>query len=64
MEVDEELPTMVPEAKPRAKARPIKKMATNKMSSDESDVMKNVRFLDLEEDVSPLGKSRESVATR
>ena len=51
MEVDEEPPTIVPKAKPRAKARPVKKMATNKMSSDESDVMKSVRFLDLEEDV-------------
>ena len=60
MEVDEEPPTIMPEAKPRAKARPTKKMATNKMSSDESDGAKSVRFLDLEEDVSPLGTSRES----
>ena len=58
MEADEEPPTIVPEAKPRAKARPIKKMATNKISNDESDAMKSVRFLGLEEDVSPLGKCR------
>ena len=58
MEVDNEPPTIMLEAKPRAKARPTKKMATNKISSDESDGTKSVRFLDLEEDVSPLGKSR------
>ena len=55
MEVDNEPATIMPEAKPCAKARPTKKMATNKISSDESDGAKSVRFLDLEEDVSPLG---------
>ena len=55
----DEPPTVLPEAKPRAKARPIRKLASNKMSSDESVDDKSVRFLDEEEDVSPLGKSRE-----
>ena len=32
----DEPPTILPEAKPRAKARPIRKLASNKMSSDES----------------------------
>ena len=55
----DEPPTVLPEGKPRAKARPIRKLASNKMSSDESVEDKSVRFLNEEEDVSPLGKSRE-----
>ena len=55
----EEPPTVLPEAAPRAKARPIRKLASNKMSSDEQVGHKSVTFLDEEEDVSPLGKSRE-----
>ena len=55
----DEPPTVLPEAKPRAKARPIRKLTSNKMSSDESADDKSVRFLVEEEDVSPLDKSRE-----
>ena len=51
----DEPPTILPEAKPRAKTRPIRKLASNKTSSDESVDDKSVRFLDEEEDVSPLG---------
>ena len=58
-EAGDEPPTILPEAKPRAKARPIRRLTSNKMSSDESVDDKSVRFLDEEEDVSPLGKSRE-----
>ena len=35
-EAGDEPPTILPEAKPRAKARPIRKLTSNKMSSDES----------------------------
>ena len=55
----DEPPTVLPEAKPRAKARPIRKLTSSKMSSDESVEARSVRFLDEEEDVSPLGQSRE-----
>ena len=41
----DEPPTVLPEAKPRAKARPIRKLTSNKMSSDESADDKSVRFL-------------------
>ena len=58
-EAGDEPPTILPDAKPRAKARPVRKLTSNKMSSDESVDDKSVRFLDEEEDVSPLGKSRE-----
>ena len=55
----DEPPTVLPEAKPRAKARPIRKLTSNKMSSDESVDDKSVRLLDKKGDVSPLCKSRE-----
>ena len=55
----DEPPTVLPEAASRAKDRPIRKSASNKMSSDESVGYKSVKFLDEEEDVTPLGKSRE-----
>ena len=58
MEIRDEPPTILPEAKPRTKARPIRKLATNKMSGDESSAAKSAPFLDLEGDVSPLGKPR------
>ena len=57
---DEEPPTIAPKLKPRAKSRPIQKTTSNKMSIDESNAAKSVKFLDADEDVSPLGKPRES----
>ena len=55
----DEPPTVLPEATPRAKARPVRKLASNKMSIHELVGHKSVTFLEEEEDVSPLGKSRE-----
>ena len=55
----DEPPTILPDAPSKAKARPLRKSAANKMSGDESVGRKSVTFLEEEEDVSPLGKSRE-----
>ena len=49
----DDTPTVSPETVPRAKTRTIRKVPSNKISSDESAGYKGVTFLDEEEDISP-----------
>ena len=55
----DEPPTTLPEEAPD-KPRPIRRTTANKMSDESSTTSKKVAFLSDDDDVSPLGKSRES----
>ena len=58
----DEPPTILPEETPQLEARPIKKTTSDKTSGDALATTKKVDFLTDDEDVSPLGKPRESKA--